>query len=281
MTPGRTSAKQEHIVDHLSGGALDVQDSIETEDHDIDLGYLSTSTDHDFMIEERNPKRQRFSSSPILENDDQEHVDPSNDQKSSPLAAVASPQMHRRQISSTAPRFLASTQSIPLQNQSTFLKPPRFRPPDVPEQGQQPDPLPDQFSPHRRGQKYMPGGLAAEVRDWLVNIESSIPSTSATKNDSSWRLRLMIDEVSGGGRAGFALVRGRQVLSGDIDTMIDSMGTVSVVLAGEGTGTGLEKNSKVEVGKTVGIKSPVWEVEIEGEKWGVGVDWMVLGELDS
>ena len=127
----------------------------------------------------------------------------------------------------------------------------------------------------------MPGGLAAEVRDCLVNIESSIPSSSATTRDSPWRLRLMIDEVSGGGRAGFALVRGRQVLSGNIDTMIDSMGSVNVVLAGEGTGTGLRQNSKVQVGKTVGIKSPVWEVVVEGEKWGVGVDWTVLGELDS
>ena len=32
----------------------------------------------------------------------------------------------------------------------------------------------------------------------------------------------------------------------------------------------------VQVGKTVGIKGPVWEVMIDGVKWGVGVDWKVL-----
>jgi hypothetical protein len=123
--------------------------------------------------------------------------------------------------------------------------------------------------------------LAAEVRDWLVNIESSIPSSSTVKKDSPWRIKLMVDEVSGGVRAGFTLVRGRQVLSADLDTMIDSVGIINVVLAGEGTSVGLQKNSRVEVGSTVGIKIPVWEVIIEGEKWGVGVDWTVLGGLDG
>lgn len=100
-------------------------------------------------------------------------------------------------------------------------------------------------------------------------------------NDSPWLLKLMVDEISGGGGVGFTLVRGRQVLSGDIDTMIDPLGIISMILAGEGTGTGLQKGSKVEVGKAVGIKTPVWEVVIEGDKWVVGVDWTVLGGLDS
>jgi hypothetical protein len=38
----------------------------------------------------------------------------------------------------------------------------------------------------------------------------------------------------------------------------------------------LQKGSKVELGKRVGITGPVWEVMIEGIKWGVGVDWKVL-----
>lgn len=283
LTPRHQLTRQEDIVDHAPGGDPDVHDSIETEDQDIDPGHPSTDTDHDFMIEERNPKRRRFSSSPILGSDDQapgEHDDLGNDETSSPTAAVASPLAPRHPVSSTAPRFLTSTPSIPQSSQSTFLKPPRFRPPDPPEQAQS-DPLPDQFSPHRRGQKYVPGGLAAEVRDWLVNIDSSIPPSGTAKKDGAWRLRLMVDEISGGGRTGFTLVRGQQVLSGDVDTMIDSLGIVSVILAGEGTSTGLQRSSKVEVGKTVGIKSPVWEVVIEGEKWGVGVDWTVLGGLES
>lgn len=287
LTPGRPVAKLGDAIHHPSVNIQDghdFHDSIETDDQEMDLGYLSTDTDQDLMIQERHPKRRRFSSSPDLEDDGQvleECEAPEGAQISSPPAAVVSPPASRRPVSSAAPRFLSSTQSAIQSNESTFLRPPRFRPPDPQEQEQTTDPFPDQFSPHRRGKKYVPGGLAAEVRDWLVNIESSIPSSSIMKSGSPWLLRLMVDEISGGRRAGFTLVRGRQILSEDADSMIDSLGIVNVILAGEGTGTGLQKSSNVEVGKTVGIKSPVWEVVIEGIKWGVGVDWTVLGGLDA
>jgi hypothetical protein len=283
LTPGRQIGKQEDIIDLQPGSNQDVHDSIERVDQEIDLEYLFTDTNHDFMVEGPNPKRRRFSSSPVLGSDDQsreEGEDLGDAQGTPPPAVVASPPASRRPVSSTAPRFLTSTQSATQANESTFLKPPRFRPPEPQEQEPSTDPLPDQFSPHRRGQKYVPGGLAAEVRDWLVNIESSIPSSSTTKSGSPWLFRLMVDEISGGGRAGITLVKGRQILTGDTDTMIDSLGIISVILAGEGTSTGLQKNSKVEVGKTVGVRSPVWEVMIDGVKWGVGVDWNVLDGLD-
>ena len=284
LTLGRQIAKREDIIDYQPVSTHGLHDSIETDGQEIDLQYLPTDTDHDFMIEERHPKRRRFSSSSDLENDAQGPEDReifASAQVSSPPEAVASPPASRRPVSSAAPRFLSSTQSVIQSTESTFLKPPRFRPPDPQEQEQSTDPLPEQFSPHRRGQKYVPGGLAAEVRDWLVNIESSMPSSSTTESGSPWLVRLMVDETSGSGRAGFTLARGRQVLSDDMDTIIDSLGIVSIILAGEGTGTGLQKNSKVGVGKLVGIKSPVWEVVIEGEKWGVGVDWTVLDRFDT
>lgn len=43
------------------------------------------------------------------------------------------------------------------------------------------------------------------------------------------------------------------------------------ILAGRGRGEGV-----VEVGCVVGVKEPIWEVEIEGERWRVGVEWKVL-----
>lgn len=42
-------------------------------------------------------------------------------------------------------------------------------------------------------------------------------------------------------------------------------------LAGRGRGEGV-----VEVGCVVGVKEPIWEVEIEGQRWRVGVEWKVL-----
>jgi hypothetical protein len=113
--------------------------------------------------------------------------------------------------------------------------------------------------------------MASEVRDWLVNLESAIPVQRA--GNDPWIVRLLVDEVGGGGRAGMTIVRGRQIHS---DVMVDNLELVKVILAGDGTGTGLQRGSVVETGKTVGIKGPLWEVVLEGEKWGVGVNWRVL-----
>jgi hypothetical protein len=32
----------------------------------------------------------------------------------------------------------------------------------------------------------------------------------------------------------------------------------------------------VRVGDVVGVKAPTWVVDVGGEKWVVGVEWMVL-----
>jgi len=126
------------------------------------------------------------------------------------------------------------------------------------------------------------GGLAAEVRDWLVNIESSLPSSAAERRkDDPWSMKVVVDDISGGRRAGMILVRGMQAHTDDSRTevgggVVDNLEVVKIILAGEGAGMGLQKGSKVEVGKLVGIKAPMWEVVIEAEKWGVGVDWKVL-----
>jgi len=127
----------------------------------------------------------------------------------------------------------------------------------------------------------VPGGLAAEVRDWLVNIEGTIPATKK-KGDDEWLVRIVVEEVSGSSRAGMTLIRGRQIHGFQSDgeggggEMVGRAGEVKVILAGEGAGTGLQKGSRVEVGICVGIKGPVWEVVIDGERWGVGVDWKVF-----
>lgn len=118
------------------------------------------------------------------------------------------------------------------------------------------------------------------MRDWLVNIESTIPSNQEGKKDDEWLVKIIVDEVSGGGadsQARMALVRGRQVHSlGEDGEMVDTLEEVKVILAGEGQSTGIQRGIMVQVGKTVGIKGPVWEVMIDGVKWGVGVDWKVL-----
>jgi len=115
-----------------------------------------------------------------------------------------------------------------------------------------------------------------------MNLDSALPSHAGRgkAKEDVWLVKLLVDEVTGGGRAGMSLVRGRQVGresgSADLTKVVDHLERVKVILAGEGAGVGLQRGKRVEVGKVVGIKGPVWEVVVEGEKWGVGVDWKVL-----
>ncbi len=117
-----------------------------------------------------------------------------------------------------------------------------------------------------------------------MNLDGSISSIKEKRSKKDeWVVRIIVDDVSGTSKEGMTLVRGQQVHVLDNDgegdgegDMVDTVGEVKVVLAGEGAGTGLQKGIKVELGKTVGIKGPLWEVLIEGERWGVGLDWKVL-----
>ncbi|KAK0108263.1 hypothetical protein ONS95_003080 [Cadophora gregata] len=305
VTPASRKLKNHDAIELSSDDGLqEVHDSIETEEQEIDYeGYQSGELEDDYKLEEPSPKRRRFSTSSQTweeeQYEDQEEMlldeNDNTEDTSSSLPILSSPPAPRRPISTTAPRFLLSTpapqsthhdsHSLSTQNPlpTPFLKPPRFRPPDPSSAAQaQSDPLPDQFSPHRKGQKYIPGGLAAEVRDWLMNLEGAIPDMRGKRRDEEWLVKIMVDEVSGGSKEGMTMVRGRQIHTVDVDVygevgeMVDTVGEVKVILAGEGAGTGLQKGSAVEVGKMVGIKGPVWEIVVEGVKWGVGVDWKVL-----
>ncbi|RKF73629.1 hypothetical protein GcM1_243092 [Golovinomyces cichoracearum] len=191
-----------------------------------------------------------------------------------------SPLLTKRPIAARAPRFIISSPSpIPssqfVNETSVFAKPPIFRPPDTTKQNDHPlDPEHDQFSPHRRGEKYVKGGLAAEVRNWLVNIKSSLPGPQMNNKDP-WLVRISIEEFSGGGKAGMTIVRGKKLQTAQ-ENISDILKEVKIILAGEASPISLQKYKSIEIGSTVGIRGPIWEVTIEGEKWDVGVDWKVL-----
>lgn len=95
--------------------------------------------------------------------------------------------------------------------------------------------------------------MAHTVRDWVVEVASSVPAT----RDEEWDLRFRVKDVGGGGRVSFVEEDGgggegkRWMLVGDYEGVL---------------GRGL----------VVGVRRPVWEVVVEGEVWGVGVDWGVV-----
>lgn len=124
--------------------------------------------------------------------------------------------------------------------------------------------------------KYLPGGLASEVQGWLFNIEAT---PSHTAREGAWLVKVLVEEVSA--CSGMTMIQGRQRQNMGSEAggeMADHLGYIQVILAGEGQANGLQRGEIIEKGRIVGIKGPVWEVIIEGCKWGVGVDWKVLGD---
>ncbi|KAL2178090.1 uncharacterized protein P884DRAFT_198838 [Thermothelomyces heterothallicus CBS 202.75] len=148
----------------------------------------------------------------------------------------------------------------------------------------------DLFSPQRRGTKYLPGGLAAELRDWLVDVKgeldrrgevkatsSTLRSTAAAGGGCDGVVKLVVEEVSRGG-PGMTLVSGK-VLDGECAKGPD--GRTRVILAGGGNieglggGKGGGNPRKVAPGAVVAVDPPAWDVELGGQ-WAVACRWEVV-----
>ncbi|KAI1380709.1 hypothetical protein F4677DRAFT_404361 [Hypoxylon crocopeplum] len=176
-------------------------------------------------------------------------------------------------------------------HQPTFHKAPRFKPAEVSDVPHRGDPLPDAFSPHRRkGAKYIPGGLAASVRDWFVDVwagsRTGSKQLSGGGGGSEWIATIRVDEVNAA--PGMAFVTGRHVayeeaegeggVAGDGDAGGETASRgARIVLAGSPRLTGLEKRPDVRPGVVVGIGRPTWEVSLPDQgRWAVVCEWAVL-----
>lgn len=178
------------------------------------------------------------------------------------------------------PRFLFQTEPQTLaRTHQAFKPPPQFRQPAANAALQNQYPLPDAFSPQRRGAKYVNGGLAGELRDWLVdmkgNYEAPNPTTTAVATRTTDKGaapaydtladQVVVEEFRLG--SGFSLVYGD---AGDA-------GPTRMVLAGDGRLTGLaERKNVVKKGCRVAFMPPMWDVTLDGQSWRVACDWYVI-----
>ncbi|KAI5203532.1 hypothetical protein AUEXF2481DRAFT_25920 [Aureobasidium subglaciale EXF-2481] len=123
-------------------------------------------------------------------------------------------------------------------------------------------PLPDAFSPRRRGQKYVPGGLASELQSWVIE---------AVQTASQGRPRILqqvdnsVHVVSVDGTKGNGPVFAHGTASG---------GRPAKVLLIDGQAN--QKAGRVKAGDQVSIRQPTWDVQVDGEAWTVGVDWRTM-----
>ncbi|KAK3359030.1 hypothetical protein B0T25DRAFT_599985 [Lasiosphaeria hispida] len=166
----------------------------------------------------------------------------------------------------------------PPPQQNPFHKAPRFiSDPRLPPPASQPQP--DIFSPQRRGERYLPGGLASELREWLVEVkrgtdDNDTTTATATPAAAATSVRVGVEKVRRGG-SGIALVAGRVVASSGQGG--PRPGTaVRAILAGDGVVEGLGRNEVVP-GGVVAVAPPAWDIELGG-RWSVAYRWeMVKG----
>jgi hypothetical protein len=133
----------------------------------------------------------------------------------------------------------------------------------------------------------VPAGLAATAQSWIVDMASAGGRGGVRwgrEREDGVRLRVRVGEVAGGGGnvsrdavecvggGGVVFVRGCFEAGEEGEA---EGGHVSVLLAAMGGNRGAA-NIAVETGCLLGIKAPMWNVDVSGETWTVGVDWAVL-----
>lgn len=134
----------------------------------------------------------------------------------------------------------------------------------------------------------MSGGLAAELRDWLVDVKTE----SEKRSSSAATARLTVGGFRDGG-PGMTLISGRPTPLAVVDHSGSSAEEIRAILVGEGglvddRAGGLyqkgrdKPRDRVSSGVVVGIALPAWDVQLPGQgKWAVAYRWEVVGSVDD
>jgi hypothetical protein len=274
---------------------------VQTVEHDDDEGLHEKQEDDDdeilFVTEERN-KRRRVSPP----------TSPSTHHSSEPSTPVTI-RTHRFVVppARTPAPFTAihnpteaigftpvAAKTTPAPHRPAFILPPQPTSPPKPSR-----PLPEIFSPSRKSHKYVPNGLASTIQGWIIetaNTGFAAQERSATggvawgrDREDGVRLRVRVKAASSSSiqdgdevecyPGHFVLVSGETEPGmynySRAPSVADNDGKIKIVLAGQGGARGAAI-VKVKVGGTVGVRAPLWHVDVEGEKWMVGVDWVTI-----
>ncbi|KAF2726288.1 hypothetical protein K431DRAFT_5630 [Polychaeton citri CBS 116435] len=149
-------------------------------------------------------------------------------------------------------------------NHHTFLRPPA-RPPEASE------PLPDAFSPHRRSQKFTPGGMASTLQQWIVEEgQAAVQSKRGKGFRQSFDLVVTVELIEVRGEGPFSAIGCSQ----------DGK-KIRLLLVGHAANVNAASVKSIdrrtpEAGSIIGIRAPCWKTEMLRHDWVVGVDWRVL-----
>jgi hypothetical protein len=291
------SAPQDNVT-NSKGIATSIENTYVSEEEEEEHGTDDDEDAEILFVSENPSKRRRISppppSSPSRSGRDvtQTPHTPAQPKVSTPVAAS-----HRFRIpgprtsapSSHTTGFPMTTMTTPAQSHPHFLLPPQ---PTSPSKTS--TPAPDTFSPSRKGQKFVPGGLASTLQSWIVETANT-GYQAQTRDTVVWgrdkedgvKIKLRVSEArSGKGGAiregddegvdcfpgGTVFVKGK--VDHPLPGVVNGPRDERVLLAGQGGGR--TKRVRLREGDVVGVRAPVWDVNIGDESWMVGIDWVVL-----
>jgi hypothetical protein len=158
-------------------------------------------------------------------------------------------------------------------------------------------PLPEIFSPSRKNGKYIPNGLASTVTSWIIETantgfaaqDRSAMVCGGDKEDGV-KLRVRVTTLSRGGdqpqeddrvecySGGIVFARGNTEPGMYNASRAGSTGAedspIRILLAGQG-GARASGGVLVKTGSVVGIRAPMWEVDVGEDRWTMAVDWVL------
>ena len=156
-----------------------------------------------------------------------------------------------------------STQPSAVSNAPPLHRPAFIRPSTEPQE--QNEPLPETFSPHKKGQKFVPGGMAATVQQWV--IETGQAAVQSRKGQGylkgeDYVMRAKVESFAGDSPF-------------TVHATLPNGEAVNAILAPNRLPNAARSQELTE-GCVVGVRAPTWEIELDGRVWTVGVDWRIL-----
>lgn len=120
------------------------------------------------------------------------------------------------------------------------------------------------LTPQKRGQKFQHGGLAATVRDWVVEASQPLYHKSHRTQDD-WDLQLHVEEARrlDGLGSEVMLVRTREI---NAEQRLNSWALM-------GKPKGVEERQDLPRHGVINIRRPFWDVNAGVLSWGIAPEW--------
>jgi hypothetical protein len=114
------------------------------------------------------------------------------------------------------------------------------------------------------------------VQGWIVETGHTASGVIWGRDREDVRLKVRVTRIGDGdGMVEVECWPGGFVFVAGVVEVREGEGEVRVLLAGQGGARG-SGGVRIKVGSLVGIRAPVWDVDVRREVWSVGVDWVVL-----